>query len=81
MGVLSLASIEMMLRASTPIKAWSYGALVEATCGRRARVVLQLCVAVNNVGILMVYLIIIGDVLSGTVAEVGAGAPPRHTGL
>eukprot|EP00850_Spirogloea_muscicola_P003227 SM000013S26396 [mRNA] locus=s13:150646:155761:- [translate_table: standard] len=69
-----------VLNLSTTI-AWSYGALVEATCGRRARVVLQLCVAVNNVGILMVYLIIIGDVLSGTVAEVGAGAPPRHTGL
>lgn len=36
--------------------------------GRYGKIVLQICVLINNIGVLTVYMIIIGDVLSGTTA-------------
>lgn len=37
--------------------------------GKYGRMLLQVCILVNNIGVLVVYMIIIGDVLSGTTSS------------
>ncbi|XP_002960581.2 amino acid transporter AVT6E [Selaginella moellendorffii] len=76
MGVLSEISLEIVVRFSTQLKAWSYGEMVGAACGRAGKLVSQVCIIVNNSGILIVYLIIIGDVLSGS-----SSGSSHHPGL
>ncbi|KAL9687874.1 hypothetical protein QQ045_032282 [Rhodiola kirilowii] len=75
-GVLSEASIEMLLRFSKAGKKVSYGGVMEDAFGGFGKMLLQICVLVNNVGILIVYMIIIGDVLSGTTLS-----GIRHAGV
>ncbi|XP_024403998.1 amino acid transporter AVT6A [Physcomitrium patens] len=69
MGILSENSIQIMLRYSRPSGARSYGGLMADAFGGIGRTLVQLCIIINNIGILIVYLIIIGDVLSGTSAS------------
>eukprot|EP00262_Sarcandra_glabra_P021259 TRINITY_DN8885_c0_g1_i2.p1 TRINITY_DN8885_c0_g1~~TRINITY_DN8885_c0_g1_i2.p1 ORF type:complete len:460 (+),score=59.15 TRINITY_DN8885_c0_g1_i2:478-1857(+) len=66
---LTEASIEMLLRFSRAGKSVSYGGVMGDAFGRIGRIVLQICVVINNVGVLIVYMIIIGDVLSGTTSS------------
>ncbi|XP_022155039.1 amino acid transporter AVT6A-like [Momordica charantia] len=66
MAFLTDASIELLLRFSRPRKSTSYGGLMGDAFGRYGKMALQICVLVNNIGVLTVYMIIIGDVLSGT---------------
>ncbi|XXG63173.1 hypothetical protein AAC387_Pa05g1418 [Persea americana] len=63
---LAEASIELLLRFSKAGKSVTYGGVMGNAFGRTGRMVLQICVVVNNIGVLIVYMIIIGDVLSGT---------------
>lgn len=76
MGILSENSIQIMLRYSSPSGARSYGGLMGDAFGALGRALVQLCIIINNFGILIVYLIIIGDVLSGT-----SGAGEHYTGV
>ncbi|KAL1810492.1 hypothetical protein DCAR_0730195 [Daucus carota subsp. sativus] len=69
MAFLTEASIEMLIRFSKVGKSSSYGGLMNDAFGKYGRMVLQICVLVNNIGVLVVYMIIIGDVLSGTTAD------------
>lgn len=62
---LAESSIEMLIRFSRAAKMNSYGGVMGDAFGRVGRMVLQICVIVNNVGMMIVYMIIIGDVLSG----------------
>ncbi|KAL9354823.1 hypothetical protein Peur_052793 [Populus x canadensis] len=66
MAFLAEASIEMLLRFSRAGKCASYGGLMGDAFGKTGRIMLQVAVLINNVGVLIVYMIIIGDVLSGT---------------
>ncbi|GLU10871.1 hypothetical protein SLE2022_276500 [Rubroshorea leprosula] len=66
MAFLTEASIEFLLRFSRAGKTTSYGGLMGDAFGKYGRVALQVAVLVNNIGVLIVYMIIIGDVLSGT---------------
>nr|DAD31569.1 TPA_asm: hypothetical protein HUJ06_010420 [Nelumbo nucifera] len=66
---LTEASIDMLLRFSKAGKTDSYGGVMGDAFGKVGRVLLQICVVINNVGVLIVYMIIIGDVLSGTSAS------------
>ncbi|KAL3629488.1 Amino acid transporter avt6a [Castilleja foliolosa] len=68
MAFLTEASIELLLRFSRTSKTVSYGGLMGDAFGNCGRMLIQLCVLVNNVGVLIVYMIIIGDVLSGTTS-------------
>ncbi|ONK68242.1 uncharacterized protein A4U43_C05F9170 [Asparagus officinalis] len=63
---LTEASVEMLIRFSRVEKMTSYGGVMGDAFGRIGRMLLQICVVINNVGIMVVYMIIIGDVLSGT---------------
>ncbi|KAG0587378.1 hypothetical protein KC19_2G160300 [Ceratodon purpureus] len=71
MGILSEISIEMLVHYLTLAKVWTFGDLVGESMGWAARVVAQLCIVINNAGVLIVYLIIMGDVLSGSENHVG----------
>lgn len=71
MGILSEISIELLVRFSVLCKSSSYGDVVHSALGSFARVVSEICIIINNAGILVVYLIIIGDVMSGSFEHVG----------
>lgn len=71
MGILSEISIELLVRFSVMSKASSYGEVVQCALGRPARVLSEICIIVNNAGILVVYLIIMGDVMSGSLHHIG----------
>ncbi|XP_039142263.1 amino acid transporter AVT6A-like [Dioscorea cayenensis subsp. rotundata] len=66
---LTEASIEMLIRYSRAGKTSSYAGVMGDSFGRIGRMLLQICVVVNNIGVMIVYMIIIGDVLSGTSAS------------
>ncbi|XP_075498701.1 amino acid transporter AVT6A-like [Primulina tabacum] len=68
MAFLTHASIEFLLRFSRTAKSASYGGLMGDAFGKYGRILIQICVLVNNIGVLVVYMIIIGDVLSGTTS-------------
>ncbi|BFG16901.1 hypothetical protein CerSpe_031740 [Prunus speciosa] len=65
-AILTEASVEMLLRFSKVGKVVSFGGVMGDAFGKAGKVVFQLCILVNNLGTLIVYMIIIGDVLSGT---------------
>ena len=71
MGILSEISVELLVRFSVLCKASSYGEVVQHAMGRPARILSEICIIVNNAGVLVVYLIIIGDVMSGSVHHLG----------
>ncbi|XP_052141246.1 amino acid transporter AVT6A-like [Oryza glaberrima] len=70
-AVLTDASIELLVRFSRAVGATSYGEAMGDAFGAFGRGLLQLCVVVNNVGVMVVYMIIIGDVLSGKSSSGG----------
>lgn len=63
MAFLTNASIEFLLRFSRTAKSVSYGGLMGDAFGNWGRILIQLCVLVNNIGVLVVYMIIIGKKL------------------
>ncbi|CAG7859940.1 unnamed protein product [Brassica rapa] len=69
MAFLSDASIEFLLRFSKVKKSKSYGGLMGDSFGKPGKVLLQVAVLVNNIGVLIVYMIIIGDVLAGKTED------------
>ncbi|KAB1206593.1 Sodium-coupled neutral amino acid transporter 3 [Morella rubra] len=75
-AVLTEASLEMLLRFNRVEKSESYAEEMRDAFGGVGRRLLQICILVNNVGTLIVYMIIIGDVLSGT-----SSSGVHHTGV
>ncbi|GJN29020.1 hypothetical protein PR202_gb17205 [Eleusine coracana subsp. coracana] len=65
-ALLTNTSIELLVRFSRAVGASSYGAVMGDSFGCWGRRLLQICIIINNIGALIVYMIIIGDVLSGT---------------
>ncbi|CAN6214255.1 unnamed protein product [Urochloa humidicola] len=75
-ALLTDASIELLVRFSRAVGARSYGAAMGDAFGWWGRRLLQVCVVINNVGVMIVYMITIGDVLSGTTS-----GGERHYGV
>lgn len=71
MGVVSEVSVELLVRFSVLTRSKSYGEVVHSALGNTARIISEFCIIINNAGVLVVYLIIIGDVMSGNDAHVG----------
>ncbi|GAB4832470.1 Amino acid transporter avt6a [Ancistrocladus abbreviatus] len=69
MAFLTERSIDMLIKFSRPGKSSSYGGVMGDAFGNVGRILLQICVLVNNIGVLVVYMIILGDVLSGTSTD------------
>ncbi|XVE55707.1 hypothetical protein DITRI_Ditri03aG0179800 [Diplodiscus trichospermus] len=65
-SMLAESSIDMILRFSRASKSASYSGVAADAFGGPGRNLLQVCIVINNLGMLVVYMIIIGDVLSGT---------------
>lgn len=63
-AILTEASVEMLLRFSRVGKSVTYGGVMGDSFGKGGRVLFQICILVNNVGILVVYMIIIGEFYS-----------------
>ncbi|KAL2471501.1 Transmembrane amino acid transporter family protein [Abeliophyllum distichum] len=68
-GILTEKSLEMILRFTVASKTTSYAGLAGDTFSGVGRNLLQLCIVINNVGMLVVYMKIIGDVLSETWSD------------
>lgn len=60
MAILTDSTIEFLLSFSRIGKTRSYGGLMEDSFGKTGRIVLQFSVLVSNIGVLIVYMIIIG---------------------
>ncbi|KAJ4718529.1 putative Amino acid transporter [Melia azedarach] len=71
MGILSEISVELLVRLSVFCKAASYGEVVQFALGRPAKILSEICIIINNAGVLVVYLIIVGDVMSGSLHHIG----------
>ncbi|CAL9224318.1 unnamed protein product [Arabidopsis halleri] len=65
MAFLTDASIEFLLRFSNIGNQRSYGGVMDDSFGKCGRILLQVSILVSNIGVLIVYMIIIGDVLAG----------------
>ncbi|CAJ1975468.1 unnamed protein product [Sphenostylis stenocarpa] len=66
LAFLTHTSLEILLRFSRVAKASTYAHLMGGAFGSSGTLLFHLSVLLNNFGILVVYVIIIGDVLSGT---------------
>lgn len=64
LAFLTEASVEMLIRFSRVEKMTSYAGVMGDAFGRIGRMLLQICVVVNNVGIMVVYMIIIGKIFT-----------------
>ncbi|CAN1839155.1 Amino acid transporter AVT6A [Linum perenne] len=70
MKVLGLVlGIAMIIFMAFLTDASTYGGLMGDAFGKVGKILLQVAVMINNIGVLIVYMIIIGDVLSGTSAD------------
>jgi solute carrier family 38 (sodium-coupled neutral amino acid transporter), member 2 len=63
-ALLTEASIDMLVRCSHQGKITSYGWLMGEIFGEWGRIALQASVVINNIGVLIVYMIIIGMLLN-----------------
>ncbi|KAK5792681.1 hypothetical protein PVK06_033798 [Gossypium arboreum] len=71
----------MLIRFAVSCKARSYREVVQIAMGRTARVLSEICIIVNNAAVLIVYLIIMGDVMSGPVRHIGVSISDRIDSL
>ncbi|KAL5732936.1 hypothetical protein ACOSP7_032281 [Xanthoceras sorbifolium] len=62
-------SVEILLRFTHSGDSTTYAGVMRESFGRVGSVAVQICVLITNLGCLIVYLIIIGDVLSGNKPE------------
>ncbi|KAJ8762553.1 hypothetical protein K2173_007992 [Erythroxylum novogranatense] len=75
-AILTESSIDLILRFGRASKSATYSGVVANAFGGPSRALLQVCIVINNLGMLVVYMIIIGDVLAGTWSD-----GIRHTGV
>lgn len=59
-AILTEASIELLLRYSKPGSQFSYSDVMGEAYGKPGRMLVQICVIINNIGAVIIYLIIIG---------------------
>ncbi|KAK8672357.1 hypothetical protein V6N13_110729 [Hibiscus sabdariffa] len=62
-------SVEFLMRYTNAGKSTTYAGVMKESFGQVGSLLLQLFVVMNNLGCLIIYLIIIGDVLSGNQPE------------
>ncbi|KAK8624249.1 hypothetical protein V6N13_065600 [Hibiscus sabdariffa] len=65
-SMLTESSVDKILRFSRASKSSMYSGVAADAFGGTGHNILQACIIINNTGLLVVYMIIIGDVLSGT---------------
>ncbi|KAG2698885.1 hypothetical protein I3760_07G168500 [Carya illinoinensis] len=70
-AMLTESSIEMILRFSRASKSTTYSGVVGDAFGVGGRTILQVCIVVNNIGMLVVYMIIIDSLRYTSALSVG----------
>lgn len=70
-ALLSWVSLGGLTRAWEATKMPTYGSMVNARCGRVAKVALQVAVVITCFGAMVVYLVVIGDILVGNAPDYG----------
>lgn len=60
-AILTEKSIEFMIRFSRAGNLTSYGSLMGDAFGKYGKALVEICVVINNIGVLIVYMIIIGE--------------------
>ncbi|CAN1795040.1 Amino acid transporter AVT6A [Linum perenne] len=70
-AALTERSLEMLLRYSKAGKVKSYGGVMGDAFGGSGKIMLQICVLLNNVGVLVVYMIIIGITSASGIHQSG----------
>ncbi|CAJ1972774.1 unnamed protein product [Sphenostylis stenocarpa] len=68
-AMLTESSVAMLVRFTRASKSSTYSGVVRDAFGGLGRNLLFLCIIVNNAGILVVYMVIIGDVFSGSWSD------------
>nr|GMD59131.1 probable sodium-coupled neutral amino acid transporter 6 [Ipomoea batatas] len=68
-AVLVDVSVDFMLRSTYAGASTTYAGLMKENFGKIGSVALQICIMITNLGCLIMYLIIIGDVLCGNGSE------------
>ncbi|PWA46786.1 Amino acid transporter, transmembrane [Artemisia annua] len=68
-GVLSEATVRILLKYSKQGGSDSYAGLMDDAFGDFGKKVLESCVVINNLGVLVIYMIILGDVVAGSSAN------------
>ncbi|KAK9048375.1 hypothetical protein SSX86_031409 [Deinandra increscens subsp. villosa] len=68
-AVLSEATVRILLKYSKAGGADSYGGLMGDAFGDLGKKMLEGCVVINNIGVLVIYMIILGDVVAGSSSE------------
>ncbi|CAI8586373.1 unnamed protein product [Vicia faba] len=68
-AVITDLTVEFMLRCTTSGKAVTYAGMVGESFGWRGSLAVKLCVITTNLGVLIVFFIILGDVLCGNEYE------------
>lgn len=63
MTILTEKSIELLVKFTRAGTCVSYGALMADSYGNYGKALVQICVIVNNMGLLIVYMIIIGNTI------------------
>ena len=63
MAFLTEKSIDFLMRFTRAGKFTSYGSLMGDSFGKYGKALVQICVIVNNLGVLIVYMIIIGKII------------------
>lgn len=71
-------TLRALIRSTSLTGLSSFAELMHGALGLRGAIALQLSVILNNFGLLIVYLILLGDVLAG---ENGSGVVPMITGV
>ncbi|VFQ63435.1 unnamed protein product [Cuscuta campestris] len=62
-------TVDFLLKYTNSCETDSYGGLMAESFGKFGSLALQICVMITNLGALIIYLIIIGDVLSGNDSD------------
>lgn len=75
-AILVDVSVEFMMRFTNFGESSTYAGLMYESFGRFGSVAVQICILITNLGCLIIYQIIIGDVLSGTHLQ-----GPVHLGI
>ncbi|KAI3881961.1 hypothetical protein MKW92_030721 [Papaver armeniacum] len=70
-AILSEISVDFLLRFT--VKKTTYAGLMGESFGLAGSFLLQICILITNLGCLIIYLIVIGDVLSGTGGKLEHG--------
>ncbi|KAK9913813.1 hypothetical protein M0R45_037621 [Rubus argutus] len=70
-AVLTEVTVEFLLRYTNSGKSETYAGMVGESFGPLGSIAVQICVIITNLGCLIIYLIIIGDVLCGSTQSGG----------